>query len=654
MNVHVVICLCLGLAYSSRIKARAKVFAESVVDSDSHSDVAMKGMLLRERYRLDSYLHRHTRATPGVSFPTINSSRREFTGYKEHLGTGSFGDVWQAFDTKKQKIVAVKIFYQGQKYMTWLNADARGRAELEDSARECTLIKKILDNRAKYPLGASRICECYDQYINDAKGTNAVVFLVQEMCGRNLKEEVIAPGEKSRKVDFTRARVLTKQMLQGVAFLQMFDPPLIHHDLKPANVCLNAKGQIKIIDWGALTHGTSSDMYKSTAATPLYMAPEIKNRIKSFEEPWWSYDSYALGIMHMEMVCPMIQSYDWYYNVPLTTVDFKSVVQKRCPTHYGSELSTDVTIMSKLAYSDPTKRPQPMTFLSDDSLRDVVTPGVQEEEAADVLIFAVGEKIEYWSTTHNQWQPGFIGAVNMAKKTYDILHPRGWDKMKQGIKVTSGWMRKEADPARVRKSEKALRASVDERFIFRPSHLSDINAANANLDSPEASGILHVDDNVGRLHRAPLKPPVPARLNRIDEDIDEADIASPGNDKDIFRMDIELPRSVAIDVGEPKIYKNYIKGLTFNVDIYPKLLYGATGDFHSATMYCNLNPPYRTYPAVLNYPGYQTTRASWEHLPEKSNEGSCRIFVVATVTDLGQTKKVRSYDKWVDFNKALR
>jgi len=477
-----------------------------------------------------------------------------------------------------------------------------------------------LENKHKYPIGASRICACYGDYISDAEGTDKVVFLVQEMCGRNLKNMFIDENKKSRTVNVDAARTLTKQMIQGLAFLQMFDPPLIHHDLKPANVCVNDKGQVKIIDWGALVHGTISDMFKGTAATPLYMPPETKSRIKSFEQPWWSYDVYALGLMHMEMVCPMVAASDWYYESYRSENLYKRVVRAACPTYKLSEtdLERDVGIIAALANHDPKSRPEPMKFLYHPSLADVPTPQVQEEEAEQLLIFKVGDEVEYWSTTYGEWKAAVVGNVRVANGLYDLLHPSSAGK--QNL-ISTDWMRRGADPARVRTPEKNLRASVSDEFIVRPSRLDEIG----DLGS---SGLLHL--------RPQAKPVTPIRtpLSPIDEPLSpiKKPVVKP-------MINQELQFCSTISLSDPKVWTYRREGLLVDSFLTCPLVSHTDCTFESATVYCGFGTGQRRYPAVFKDLGSLMKASSTIPHSAEILGTRCTMNAIGTVTTrVGHTK----------------
>jgi serine/threonine protein kinase len=350
--------------------------------AESETQVAAKGQRLRDRYVLDEFLERRqwpfggggwpiggggrsptpspSNGVPGKSFPTI--TRRPFSS-PEHLGTGSFGDVWSAYDSVTKKTVAVKIFYTGSKYLTWRNANRNQQSEFSSAMKECSLVMQIMKYKSSDPVGASRICECYEEHVSDAEGTSKPVFLVMEMCGTSLTSKFINHYKQRRSTNVPGAREMTKQMLEGLDFMNSFQTPLIHHDLKPDNVVVTDDGMIKIIDWGAMVLGDQRNRYARVAATPLYTPPECSQGRCAFAMPAHSYDVYAVGLMYMEMVCPSLDYQTWYYSRPLTASKITSLISRTCRSLSSSEYSKDVNLMGHMVNSDPAKRPTPSTLL---------------------------------------------------------------------------------------------------------------------------------------------------------------------------------------------------------------------------------------------------------------------------------------------------
>jgi len=276
---------------------------------------------------------------PGEAFPagtTFSSGQPE---PPKHLGAGAFGDVWRATDMQADREVAVKIFYakeysqrnthrgttilagESKVYLTWNTADSHYQKEMDDNIKECDLTKDIIaKGRRTDPLGASRVCECYEEHITQGKtNKDSVMFLVSEMCGATdltkFRTEMSSwPVDERLKV----ARGVTKQVMQALQFFSTLHPALIHHDMKGDNVVVKgdreAGFEIKVIDFGCFVYASAANQRSLQQGDPKYMPPEFSPdpmMPKAFEQPPSSFDIYGAGLMHMELICPKLDLLDW-------------------------------------------------------------------------------------------------------------------------------------------------------------------------------------------------------------------------------------------------------------------------------------------------------------------------------------------------------
>lgn len=83
----------------------------------------------------------------------------------------------------------------------------------------------------------------------------------------------------------------------GLAYLHTLDPPIIHQDVKPANVLIDDNGNYAITDFGISTQSGGDD--GETSGTMAYMAPE---RFDSKEEPRKESDIWGLGVTLYELI----------------------------------------------------------------------------------------------------------------------------------------------------------------------------------------------------------------------------------------------------------------------------------------------------------------------------------------------------------------
>ena len=81
------------------------------------------------------------------------------------------------------------------------------------------------------------------------------------------------------------------------------DKNVIHRDIKPGNILISQKGEIKLVDFGiaSISDDDESNLTRDgmTLGTPSYMAPEQFNNSKSVD---LRADIYSMGVMLYEMV----------------------------------------------------------------------------------------------------------------------------------------------------------------------------------------------------------------------------------------------------------------------------------------------------------------------------------------------------------------
>ena len=187
------------------------------------------------------------------------------------IGEGAFGRVYRGFDRRLEREVAVKVI------KPWWAEDS---AWVERFEREARLLARVSD---------PGVVQIYD--IGDAEeGPYYVAELVE---GESLAERLQRgplPQERARSVAEQLCRALASAHAQGV----------VHCDVKPANVLIDADGRVKVGDFGVarLAAGTSQGPSATVAGTPRYMSPEQARGRPTTA----ATDVYSAGVVLYEML----------------------------------------------------------------------------------------------------------------------------------------------------------------------------------------------------------------------------------------------------------------------------------------------------------------------------------------------------------------
>ena len=190
----------------------------------------------------------------------------------EKLGEGGMGVVYKAEDTRLERIVALKFL------AAHLLKDAESRKRFEREAK------------AVAALSHPNICTIHE--IDEADGRT---FLALEFVdGENLQSRI-----EAGPLPIKDALDLARQVADGLQAAH--EKAIVHRDIKPGNLLITPKGQIKILDFGLalLTESSKLTQHDTTLGTIAYMSPEQTMAAGTDSRT----DIWALGVVLYEMVC---------------------------------------------------------------------------------------------------------------------------------------------------------------------------------------------------------------------------------------------------------------------------------------------------------------------------------------------------------------
>jgi len=189
----------------------------------------------------------------------------------DKIGEGTYGVVYKAKNRETGDIVALK----------------RIRLESEDEGVPCTAIREIsLLKELNHP----NIVRLYDVIHSEKKLT-----LVFEYLDQDLKKYLDAcRGE----IPLPTTKSFLYQLLKGVAFCH--DHKVLHRDLKPQNLLINRKGELKLADFGlARAFGIPVRSYSHEVVTLWYRPPDVLLGSRKYSTP---IDIWSAGCIFSEMI----------------------------------------------------------------------------------------------------------------------------------------------------------------------------------------------------------------------------------------------------------------------------------------------------------------------------------------------------------------
>ena len=194
------------------------------------------------------------------------NSMEQFTIIRK-VGQGAFSTVYECLEKTTNRIFAVK-----KTDMSKLSVLDRENCQLE------IRIHKSLNH--------ANIVKLIDFFTDD---TN--LYIVLEMCSRGTLLKLMG----RRQLDDYEIMKLFRQTV--LAVFSMHNSKIIMRDIKPENILLDYRQNIKLCDFGWSAHVGDKDLCKLKAGTFEYMSPEcLKNDLQSFPSDVW-----ALGVLLYEL-----------------------------------------------------------------------------------------------------------------------------------------------------------------------------------------------------------------------------------------------------------------------------------------------------------------------------------------------------------------
>lgn len=233
------------------------------------------------------------------------------------LGSGGTADVLKATDLQLGRQVAVKIFRPG--------ADPALEAGF---AEEAGLLARL-----QHP----SLVTVYDAGFDGGRA-----YLVMQLIeGESLRSRLTDAAESSQAV-----RRIGRQLAEALAHVHAAG--IVHRDVKPSNILLDAAGRAHLADFGIarLTDATTRTQEGMFTGTAAYMAPE---QVRG-DRPGPPADIYALGLVLLQCLTGRLE----YEGTPLESAVARLHRAPAIPPETPATLRELITAMTR---TEPEFRP---------------------------------------------------------------------------------------------------------------------------------------------------------------------------------------------------------------------------------------------------------------------------------------------------------
>ncbi|CAM8923248.1 unnamed protein product [Rhodiola kirilowii] len=263
---------------------------------------------------------------PRYSYKDIQKGTQHFSTI---LGEGSFGPVYRA-KMATGEVVAVKVLASNSK---------QGEREFQT---EVVLLGRLHHRNLVNLLGY-----CVD------KGQHMLIY---EYMSNGSLENVLY-GEQEGSLTWDERLQIALDVSHGIEYLhEGAVPPVIHRDLKSANILLDQSMRAKVADFGLSKEQVFDGRNSSLKGTYGYMDPAYistnKFTVKS--------DIYCLGIILFELITAIHphQNLMEYINLAALSYDgVDDIIDKRVVGHNVDDVRRLASIARKCLHTNPRKRP---------------------------------------------------------------------------------------------------------------------------------------------------------------------------------------------------------------------------------------------------------------------------------------------------------
>ncbi|WP_151727303.1 protein kinase domain-containing protein [Thermogemmatispora aurantia] len=343
------------------------------------------------------------RLSPGV---LLSNGRYKI----EHLvAAGGMGAVYRAIDLRFERPCAVKEMLDD------FQSEVERNQAVEWFKREATL---LLD------LNHPCIPRVRDFFVEEGRHYLVMDFIKGRTLAKVLEEEGNVVGVNgARGVPEARARSWAQQICNVLSYLHRQNPPIIFRDLKPSNVMVTDRDEIKLIDFG-IARTFQSQRQATIIMTIGYAPPE---QLHGMPEP--RSDIYALGATLHRLLThhdaannrPTIFSFPPLRSLrPDVSPEFEQVIMKALSPNVEQRWSSAAEMERAILSLPPIKVVPPLTSSVPPTV--AASPATPRQVALPVG-GTTGPAGQFILTAQAQLQAGRIEAAYAAVQQAYALEP---------------------------------------------------------------------------------------------------------------------------------------------------------------------------------------------------------------------------------------
>ncbi|KAJ5164790.1 Sirtuin family [Penicillium coprophilum] len=250
------------IMFGENIDPLVKTAAEEAIDDAGRLLILGSSLATFSAWRLVERAHKR-----GMPIGVVNVGGVR----NEALGEGTYATVFKGRNRQTGEMVALKEIHLDSEEGTPSTA-----------IREISLMKELKHES---------IVSLYDVIHTENK-----LMLVFEFMDRDLKRYMDTRGDRGQ-LDPATVKSFMHQLLKGIAFCH--DNRVLHRDLKPQNLLINKKGQLKLGDFGlARAFGIPVNTFSNEVVTLWYRAPDVLLGSRTYNT---SIDIWSAGCIMAEM-----------------------------------------------------------------------------------------------------------------------------------------------------------------------------------------------------------------------------------------------------------------------------------------------------------------------------------------------------------------